>query len=146
MLKYDPKLKSPARLLRRNLTESERALWARLRNKQLFDVQFYRQKAIGKHIVDFYAPKVNLVVEIDGSQHLQDDHLEKDRRRDAYLASLGLKVLRFNSREVLEKNDSVAEVIYRVIGQSIAVQTSNTKSLLPSLYKREVSPSLKKSG
>ena len=89
---------------------------------------------------------MKLVVEIDGSQHLQENHSEKDRRRDAYLASLGLKVLRFNSREVLEENDSVAEVIYRVIGQSIAVQTSNTKSLLPSLYKREVSPSLKKRG
>jgi very-short-patch-repair endonuclease len=95
MLKYKLNLKTPARLLRKNLTEGENALWARLRNKQLLGVQFYRQKPIGKYIVDFYAPKVKLVVEIDGSQHLQNDHLEKDRRRDDYLASLGLKVLRF---------------------------------------------------
>jgi len=95
MLGYKLNLKNPARLLRKNLTEGEKALWARLRNKQLLGVQFYRQKPIGKYIVDFYAPKVKLVVEIDGSQHLQNDHLEKDRRRDDYLASLGLKVLRF---------------------------------------------------
>ena len=117
MLGYKLNLKTPARLLRKNLTEGENALWARLRNKQLLGVQFYRQKPIGKYIVDFYAPKVKLVVEIDGSQHLQDDHLEKDRRRDDYLASLGHNVLRFNSREVLEESDGVVEVIYRMISE-----------------------------
>ena len=116
MLSYDPKLKSPARLLRKNLTDSEKALWSRLRNRQLGS-QFYRQKPIGNYIVDFYAPKVKLVVEIDGSQHLRNDHLEKDKRRDGYLASLGLKVLRFNSREVLEESDGVVEVICRMMSR-----------------------------
>ena len=117
MLRYDPKLKSSARLLRKNLTESEKALWVRLRHKQLLDIQFYRQKPIGQYIVDFYAPKVKLVVEIDGSQHLQDDHLENDRRRAGYLGSLGLKVLRFNGREVLEESESVVEVIFRMMSE-----------------------------
>ena len=65
--------------------------------------------------MDLYAPKAKLVIEIDGSQHLQCDHIQKDRRRDEYLASLGLKVLRFDSREVLKESDAVIDVIYRTI-------------------------------
>ena len=62
-----------------------------------------------------YAPKAKLVMEIDESQPLQGDYLQKDRRRDEYLASLGLKVLRFDSREVLKESDAVIDVIYRTI-------------------------------
>jgi very-short-patch-repair endonuclease len=90
-------------------------LWSRLRNKQLLGVQFYRQKPIGTYIVDLYAPKVKLVIEIDGSQHLQGDHIQKDRRRDEFLASIGLKVLRLNGREVLKESDAVIDVIYRTM-------------------------------
>ena len=115
MLRYDVNLKNKARELRKNATDSENALWSRLRNKQLLGIQFYRQKPIGEYIVDLYAPKAKLVIEIDGSQHLQRDHVQKDGRRDEYLTSLGLIVLRFNSREVLKDSDAVMEVIYRTI-------------------------------
>jgi len=115
MLKYNANLKSRARQLRQNLTDSESALWTRLRGKQLAGVQFYRQKPIGDYIVDFYAPKAKLVIEIDGSQHLEAHHAEKDGERDEYLCRLGLKVLRFNSREVLKETEAVVEVIYRTI-------------------------------
>jgi very-short-patch-repair endonuclease len=115
MLNYNANLKDKARQLRKNLTESEKALWSRLRNKQLLGIQFYRQKPIGQHIVDFFAPRARLVVEVDGSQHRVGDHVQKDRFRDGYLASLGLKVLRFNSREILKESDAVVEVIYRMI-------------------------------
>jgi len=71
------------------------ALWSRLRNRQLFGIQFYRQKPIGEHIVDFFAPRAKLVVEVDGSQYLGGEHALKDRSRDRYLASFDLKVLRF---------------------------------------------------
>jgi very-short-patch-repair endonuclease len=50
--------------LRKNLTESESILWSRLRRKQLDGVQFYRQKPIANYIVDFYAPRANLVIEV----------------------------------------------------------------------------------
>jgi very-short-patch-repair endonuclease len=56
-LNYNANLKEKARQLRNNLTDSERALWPRLRNKQLLGIQFYRQKPIGEHIVDFFAPR-----------------------------------------------------------------------------------------
>jgi very-short-patch-repair endonuclease len=120
MLKYNPNLKSRARPLRQNLTDSERALWRRLRGKQLASVQFYRQKPIGNFIVDFYAPKVKLVIEIDGSQHMEPHHAEKDRQRDKYLRSLGLMVLRFNSRQILKETEATMECIYRTIAERMA--------------------------
>jgi very-short-patch-repair endonuclease len=113
MLRYDQNLKGKARQLRKNTTDSEKALWSRLRGKQMLGVQFYRQKPIGDYVVDFYAPRAKLVVEIDGSQHLQNGALERDRKRDLYLASLGLKVMRFNSREVIMNTDGVVEAVYR---------------------------------
>ena len=70
MLKYDRNLKKYSRHLRSNLTDSESKLWSRVRRKQICGVQFYRQKTVGSFIVDFYAPRAKLVVEIDGSQHL----------------------------------------------------------------------------
>ena len=112
MLKYNPNLKQRARRLRREMTDAERALWSKLRGKQIQGVQFYRQKPIGNHIVDFYAPKAKLVVEVDGSQHLEESHVQKDNRRDAYLASLGLMVLRFDDLQVLREPDAVVEVIF----------------------------------
>ena len=119
MLRYKDQLKHKARQLRKNMTDSERVLWSRLRGKQLSDVQFYRQKPIGEYIVDFFAPKTKLVVEVDGSQHLEGEQAEKDRYRDEYLATVGLKVLRFNSREVLEETDAVVEVIYRTMAEQL---------------------------
>ena len=119
MLGYNANLKDKARQLRKNMTDSEKALWSRLRNRQLLGIQFYRQKPIGEHIVDFFAPRVKLVVEVDGSQHMVGDHVQKDRIRDGYLASLGLKVLRFHSREVLKESDAVVEAIYRMITEQL---------------------------
>ena len=63
--------------------------------KANFGVQFYRQKPIGNYIVDFYAPAVRLIVEIDGSQHLEPDQARRDEFRTAYFNQLGLRVLRF---------------------------------------------------
>ena len=117
MLPYNPKLKTIARTLRKNMTDGERLLWSRLRGKQVLQVQFYRQKPLGDFIVDFYAPKARLVIEIDGSQHQQPEHTEKDFQRDAALADFGLKVLRFDSREVMTKTEAVMERIYHEMAQ-----------------------------
>ena len=119
MLKYNPKLKANARQLRQNLTDSERTLWRRLRGKQLAGVQFYQQKPIGNYIVDFYAPKAKLVIEIDGSQHFEAPHVERDRERDEFLRRLGLMVLRLNSRQALKEIDSVVEFIYQKVSERL---------------------------
>jgi very-short-patch-repair endonuclease len=89
MLRYNPALKELAQRLRAQMTNSERELWSRLPLKQVLGVQFYRQKPIGDYIVDFYAPGARLVVEVDGSQHLDSDHMESDAQRDSYLAGAG---------------------------------------------------------
>lgn len=69
MIPYRKDLKKITRTLRTHMTDSEQALWERLRGKQLKGIQFYRQKPIGNAIVDFYAPKAKLVLEVDGSQY-----------------------------------------------------------------------------
>ena len=113
MLKYNHNLKQKARHLRAEMTGSEQTLWSRLRRKQIWGVQFYRQKPIGNYIVDFYAPQAKLAIEIDGSQHMDPHQAQKDVERDAYLASEGLRVLRFNNLQVLQELDSVVEVIFQ---------------------------------
>ena len=111
MRDYRKNLKAPSRELRGRMTDAEQLLWERLRRKQLHGVQFYRQKPIGPYIVDFFAPGAGLIVEVDGSQHAEADHQEKDRVRDQCLADEGLLVMRFNNREVLLKIDAVLERI-----------------------------------
>ena len=123
MLKYNPKLKANSRQLRQNLTDSELSLWRRLRGKQLAGVQFYRQKAIGNYIVDFYAPRARLVIEIDGSQHLEAPQVAKDRERDECLGRLGLTVLQINGRQVLKETEAVVELIYQTITTQMAQLT-----------------------
>ena len=121
-MKYNARLKNNARRLRRNLTDTEAALWSRLRNKQLLGIRFYRQKPIGEYIVDFFAPRAQLVVEVDCSQHLEGEHALKDRSRDRYLVALGLKVLRFNDREALEERDAVVEAIHRTVAEQLSAK------------------------
>ncbi len=119
MLQYNHNLKHKAHRLRENMTDTERLLWSRLRRKQILGVQFYRQKPIGNYIVDFYAPKMKLVVEVDGAQHLEEKHLEEDKRRDAYLTGQGLCVLRFNNLQIFQELDSVMEVIYKTVMEEL---------------------------
>ena len=113
MLNYDTPLKRLARRLRAGMTEAEHRLWFNLRRKQLDGVQCYRQKPLGPYIVDFYLPEIRLVIEVDGSQHLTEFGLAADRKRTVYLESLGLKVIRFDNRQVLLETNAVLEVIWR---------------------------------
>jgi very-short-patch-repair endonuclease len=107
MIYYNPKLKSTARKLRSNMTDSERLLWSRVRRKQLKGFQFYRQKVIGNFIVDFYCPSAKIIIEVDGSQHYEKEALRKDRVRDERLSKLGFEVLRFSSSDVMRNLDGI---------------------------------------
>jgi very-short-patch-repair endonuclease len=70
--------------------------------------------------VDFFAPKTKLVIEVDGSQHLEGGNAKRDKDRDAYLAGLGIQVLRFNSREVLRDTDAVVEEIFQTMEKRLS--------------------------
>lgn len=109
---YNKTLKQFSRSLRSNMTDAELHLWWRLRSKQLCGLQFYRQKPLLSFIVDFYCPRAKLVVELDGAQHLEAEHQIKDATRDEELNKLGIKVLRFDDRQVLRETDAVVAVIY----------------------------------
>lgn len=114
MLPYDNRLKSNARILRSNMTDAEQKLWQRIRCKQINGWQFYRQKPLGTYIVDFYCAVAHLVIEIDDSQHYEPEHQLADRLRDEYSTGLGLRVLRFDNRQVLLETDAVVEVISKI--------------------------------
>ena len=112
MLKYNPNLKDYSQKLRREMTESERKIWFKIRKRQIKGFLFFRQKPIGNHIVDFYCPKANLVIELDGGQHYSEDSKAKDDQRDEYLRKMGLRVLRFSDREVFQDSIAVIEKIW----------------------------------
>jgi very-short-patch-repair endonuclease len=111
MLPYNENLKQLSKQLRENMTIAEKHLWEKIRKKQIKGYQFYRQKPIGDYIVDFYCPKMMLVIEIDGSYHLSGETIEYDRIRDEYPSSLGLRVLRFTNTDVLKRIEEVVESI-----------------------------------
>jgi very-short-patch-repair endonuclease len=108
---YKSSLKTVARELRKNMTPTEELIWFAVRKKKLFGIQFYRQKTLSSYIVDFYAPAVNLVIEIDGAHHLTEENRAQDQFRDAVLKELGLSVLRFSNSQVKNTFSKVIEQI-----------------------------------
>ena len=111
MAPYGKALKASARSLRVKMTDAEQLLWQRVRRKQIGGVQFYRQKPLLSYVVDFYCPAAKLVVELDGSQHFEQEHQSKDRLCDEALVRLGLQVLRFDNRQILLETEAVLAVI-----------------------------------
>ena len=106
---YSPELKMRARELRNNMTLAEKRLW--LEYLRYFPLKVLRQKPIKNYIVDFYCPKLNLVIEVDGETHVQQNDLDYDKNRTEELEKLGLKVIRFWNYEIMEGLESVCERI-----------------------------------
>ena len=90
-------------------TPAERKLWAYLRGDKLNGVNFRRQHAIGNFIPDFVSIKKKLIIELDGSQHL--DQAEYDAERSRYFESLGYKVIRFWNNQVENDINGVIRAI-----------------------------------
>ena len=101
---YNKKLVSNAKVLRKNMTPEEKHLWYDFLLKLPLTVN--RQKNIGSYIVDFFIAKKRVVIEIDGLQHNVPQNKENDKRRDAELNALGIKVLRYTNVSI-NKNFSV---------------------------------------
>jgi len=111
-------LKDKARDLRNNATSQEDKLYYQFLRR--FKVRIHRQKVIGYYIVDFYCHKAKLVIEIDGGQHFQDEQMNRDSLRTAFLESQGLLVLRFTNWEVDHRFPSVCQRIEEVVEQRVA--------------------------
>ncbi len=96
-----------ARKLRRSSTDVERKLWHRIRDKQVEGFRFRRQRPVGRFIVDFICLDARLIVELNGGQHAEN--VAHDKKRTAFLESLGYRVLRFWNSEVIENIEGVLE-------------------------------------
>ena len=107
-IRSNPHTKHRAIELRKESTLAEQKLWARIRNDQL-GVTFRRQHAIGNYIPDFCSPRAKLIIELDGSQHL--DQQEYDKERTKYFESIGYKVIRFWNTDVMNDIDGVIRAI-----------------------------------
>ena len=104
-----------ARKLRREQTEAERILWARLKGRQLEGIKFRRQQSIGGYVVDFVSFERKLIVEIDGGHHDEEEIRKKDNERTSVLRGENYLVLRFWNNDVLVNTDGVLEKICQAL-------------------------------
>ena len=107
---YNKKLTSNAKCLRKDMTKEERHLWYDCMKRLPLTV--HRQKVLGPYIVDFYIASKKIVIELDGSQHYEPDFREKDAQRDAYLTSIGCRVLRYSNADINYRFREVCDDIW----------------------------------
>lgn len=105
---------SRARSLRRNETKAEHVLWQLVRNRQLDGFKFTRQLPIGPYFADFACREGALIIELDGSQHVDS---KTDETRTAYLTAQGYSVLRVWNNELLTNAQGVAEAILSALAR-----------------------------
>ncbi len=77
---------------------------------------FHRQKPINEYIVDFFAPELNLIIEIDGESHSYK--FEQDQKRQHKLESLGFHILRFFDADVKNNMETVLQTIEEWINRN----------------------------
>jgi len=106
-----PELKKIRKQLRNNATSAEATLWKFLQKRQLGGRKFRRQFSVENYVLDFYCPSEKLAIELDGAHHFTASGYQRDLERDAFLASAGIKVLRFENVEVFEALESVLDKI-----------------------------------
>jgi very-short-patch-repair endonuclease len=101
--------------MRHDLGPAEVRLWAYLRAHRMKGIHFRRQHAIGNTIVDFCAPKEKLVIELDGSQHIENQ--QYDEGRTAFLATKGYRVIRINNYVVMNNIEDALKAIDIALGE-----------------------------
>jgi very-short-patch-repair endonuclease len=121
MHRLKPQQTAFARQLRADGTDAERALWQRLRSRQLQGAKFRRQLALGPYVADLACVEARLIVECDGGQHNES---ARDARRDAWLTAQGWRVLRFWNTEVLQNIDGVLMMIAQALDDGAAGRQS----------------------
>ena len=104
-----------ARSLRKNPTDAEQHLWNHLRGRRLNGFKFRRQRAFGPYVLDFICPEARVAVELDASQHAEQ--MTYDERRDTFIRSYGIRVLRFWNGDVMTKTEIVLETICEALSR-----------------------------
>ena len=118
--KYNPKLVPVAKMLRKNMTKEEKHLWYDF--LRTYPVRFYRQKVIGKYVVDFYCAKAKLVIELDGSGHYSVKGRMHDQERSTVFEKYGILVLRFSNTDIDNHFEDVCRMIDRIITERLKTQ------------------------
>ena len=116
--KHNRQLVPFAKQLRKEMTREERHLWYDFLRE--YPIRFTRQKVLGKYIADFYCARAGLVVELDGSQHYEEEALAKDAERTAFLEGYKLRVLRIQNNEVNRHFEGVCLYIDEAVKQSLS--------------------------
>ena len=116
--KHNKQLVPFAKQLRKEMTKEERHLWYDFLRSH--PVRFSRQQVLGKYIADFYSAEAKLVIELDGSQHYDEENKEHDAERTAFLQSYGLTVIRIPNNEVCRNFRGVCEYIDTAVRQSLS--------------------------
>jgi very-short-patch-repair endonuclease len=125
-----------ARSLRKADNDAERALWSALNNRQLNDAKFTRQLAIGPYFADFACREERLVIELDGSQHVESVY---DRKRDQFMVDEGWFVLRFWNVDALLERDAVVDTILAALERRLdPVEAPDLRFMAAASY-REIS-------
>ena len=114
--KYNPlynnkNLKEKRKELRSNSTSAEAILWKMLKGKQIEGKRWRRQFSIGNYIIDFYCPEIKLAIELDGNEHYTVIGKFNDERREEYLNSLGIKIIRFENKDIWCSTNLILETI-----------------------------------
>ena len=120
---YNRKLLENARNLRKNMTPQERHLWFDFLRK--YPIKIYKQRPIATYIADFYCPKADLVIEIDGSQHYSDEGILNDENRTYVLNMFDLEVIRFSNHDVNTNFEGVCIAIDEKIKERIRFLEEN---------------------
>ena len=115
--KHNEQLVPRAKQLRKEMTKEERHLWYDF--LRVYPVRFSRQKVLGKYIADFYSAEAKLVIELDGSQHYEEENINKDNERTAFLAGYGLRVIRIPNNEINRNFSRVCEYIDLVVKEAL---------------------------
>ena len=104
-------LREVRKFLRNNSTVAEAVLWRSIKNRQLDGRLFRRQFSVGDYVLDFFCPSEKLCVELDGAPHFSEPGFLHDKRRDEFLNSLGIKVIRIENKHVFKLHEQVLEYI-----------------------------------
>jgi very-short-patch-repair endonuclease len=107
---------SKRKALRNNATDGESRLWHHLRGKQ-FSTKFRRQYSVDAYVLDFYAPRSKIAIEVDGDSHFFPEAMEYDRERTTYLERFGIEVLRFTNLEIFENLEGVLTSIEQAVAR-----------------------------
>ena len=100
-----------AKKLRKESTDTEKIFWNILRSRKFENYKFRRQHPVGRYVADYYCHQSKLVIELDGKVHENEEQKNYDIERNKFMEEMGLNVLRIKNEDVIERLESVLELI-----------------------------------